>query len=90
MTKNRNKVTTKMLDEQNVEIGGNIVVYDRASRKVLFYRRTEPGYRLILALDKRGKPITIRANDVVLSIDRDGTVIPGDAYGVFTVDEQAS
>lgn len=87
MTHKHDEIILKILNEQAIKLGGHIVIYDRTRRKVLFYRRSTTGYRLTLSLDKRGKPLTIRPSDIVFSIDHDGTVIPGDAYGVFAVEE---
>ena len=78
-------ITSAMLDVANINPGENVVLYDKRTRRAYFFKRTTTGYTLVLVRDKRSKPITVRDNDALLSVDFDGSVAVGDAFGVFSV-----
>lgn len=84
MNKTRSSAITKeKLDQFPVPDGACIVVYDVASRKALFYRKSKSGYRIFHARNKRAQPISIRQDDYALTMDFDGNLTAGDWKGVF-------
>lgn len=59
------------------KVGDNVVFYDVASRKILFFYRDEAGYRLKQIRGKRRLPITVRHSDILVKRMPDGTILSG-------------
>lgn len=83
MTHARHMITTEMLDKLQPSVGDCVVIYDRHRKKALFFRKKENGYHLTLTRDRHGHPVRVRKDDILASMDYDGTIIPGDAYNAF-------
>lgn len=79
----KNKITYELLNSLDIPDGGSVAIYDRLSRRALFYRNNGGRYTQVLARDKRGTPIMHRDDDMIMSLDFDGTVIPGDPFHAF-------
>lgn len=75
--------TKEDLDAFPIPLGCDVVVYVRFMRKALFYRKSENGYTLKHTFNKRGRKISIRKNDYVLTMDFDGSLSAGDSMQVF-------
>ena len=71
------------LEKFDVPVGADIVVYDRRGRRALFYHKGADGYRLKLVRHKSGRPIRVRENDRLATMDYDGEILAGDMLGVF-------
>lgn len=86
---NNNKIDTKLLDTLAAPEKSNIVVYDQNRRTAFFFFKGNGYYRLKQYRGKRGKPINVRAGDILATIDASGRIRPGDICGVFAVQETA-
>lgn len=78
-------ITKEKLDQflRTIPIGACAVIYDIATRKALFYKKTEYGYRLFHKRNKRATPISIRKDDYVLTMDFNRTIVAGDTKRIF-------
>lgn len=81
--KRKNIVTNELLQSLDVPNGGSVAIYDRLSRQARFYRHNNGQFTHFLTRDKRGKLIVHRDNDMIVSLNYDGTLIYGDPYHVF-------
>ena len=71
-------ITKKFLDQFNVAVGAEIVLYDVAGRKIYFFHKGPDDYRLKMVRGKRRLPIKVRKSDFRVRLNADGSVTFGD------------
>jgi len=81
--KPKNAISIELLKSLDVPNGKSVAIYDRLSRKALFYRNDNGRFIKVLVRDKRGALIMHRDDDMIISLDFNGAVIPGDPFHAF-------
>lgn len=78
------RVTRDKLDAFPIPVGSSLVLYDRRTRKALFFTKNQTSYTLKNTYNKRRRQIQVRRTDYLLTMDFDGSIFPGDTANVFT------
>lgn len=78
-----NSETFARLEEFDIPVDAEVVIYDRLQRKAVFYHKNVDGYRFKLWRGKRSGLIRVRHSDYIFTMDFDGTIVEGDMLGVF-------